>query len=150
MIKWDRAKGRYLVRLDCEGADQSAKLVALKPKALQEFREPGILHSAAPPTLPGLVLWTDPQFPPTKASVGDLGDHRGNGIRWARASTLGLHELYSAQHGDTNMIDATDIKQGCLGDCWLLSSLACLAKFPGAIEELFVSKGERHQWLDNF
>ena len=37
-------------------------------------------------------------------------------------------------------IDAGDIQQGELGDCWLMSALACLAERRGAIEGIFLTK----------
>lgn len=37
-------------------------------------------------------------------------------------------------------VEASDIKQGALGDCWLLSSLACLAEFPDLVRCLLVDE----------
>ena len=34
-------------------------------------------------------------------------------------------------------VDPNDVNQGGLGDCWILSSMAALAEFPGAITKLF-------------
>jgi hypothetical protein len=39
-------------------------------------------------------------------------------------------------------VSPNDINQGQLGDCWLLSSIACLAEFPEAVRKLFVAKQE--------
>ncbi|KAF9429931.1 hypothetical protein BGZ94_008970 [Podila epigama] len=36
-----------------------------------------------------------------------------------------------------------DIKQGALGDCWLIASLATLTNIPGLIEQLCVKKNEQ-------
>jgi hypothetical protein len=37
-------------------------------------------------------------------------------------------------------IQPSDVGQGALGDCWLLSAFACLAEYPGALENLLVTK----------
>jgi hypothetical protein len=34
-------------------------------------------------------------------------------------------------------IEPADIGQGQLGDCWLMTALACLSEFPGAIQSIF-------------
>ena len=34
-------------------------------------------------------------------------------------------------------VDPSDIAQGGVGDCWLLSAISCLAEFDGAIKRLF-------------
>lgn len=37
-------------------------------------------------------------------------------------------------------VEPADICQGQLGDCWLMSALACLAKFEGAIARVFLTR----------
>ena len=34
-------------------------------------------------------------------------------------------------------VEPADIGQGQLGDCWLMTALACLSEFPGAIQSIF-------------
>eukprot|EP00670_Eutreptiella_braarudii_P008262 CAMPEP_0174306358 /NCGR_PEP_ID=MMETSP0810-20121108/396_1 /TAXON_ID=73025 ORGANISM="Eutreptiella gymnastica-like, Strain CCMP1594" /NCGR_SAMPLE_ID=MMETSP0810 /ASSEMBLY_ACC=CAM_ASM_000659 /LENGTH=327 /DNA_ID=CAMNT_0015413043 /DNA_START=277 /DNA_END=1261 /DNA_ORIENTATION=- len=37
-------------------------------------------------------------------------------------------------------IEPSDIEQGGVGNCWLMSAFACLAEYPGAIQRCFITK----------
>jgi len=74
----------------------------------------------------------DPEFPPNAESLGGAG---GDGVGWMR-----LSEMFDNEAIFKDDVDPDDICQGFLGDCWLLSSIACLAEFPQAIKDLFITK----------
>ena len=42
-------------------------------------------------------------------------------------------------------VDPNDIDQGGVGDCWLMSSIACLAEFPNTIQEIFGGQSDLSQ-----
>jgi len=52
----------------------------------------------------------------------------------------------TAEENNKNMklfekgIEPSDVIQGKLGDCWLLAALACMAEFPEAIQNVFITK----------
>jgi len=84
----------------------------------------------------------DEEFPPNAASLAGAG---GDGVGWMRLSDMYDDEaMFKDSQGnpakDGSGIDPDDICQGYLGDCWLLSSIACLAEFPEAVYELFITK----------
>jgi calpain-15 len=81
--------------------------------------------------------FVDSQFPPVPASIGPS---LCAGKEWVRAKELRIERLFHMGAGDKDQIQPTDINQGSLGDCWLLSSIACLAEFPGAIRQLFTTR----------
>jgi len=82
-------------------------------------------------------LFTDPDFV-GKSALGeglpemiDKIHERSVQVQWKRASSLCKKpELFG-------QIEAGNIKQGSLGDCWLLAAIAAVANFPGHIRNLF-------------
>ena len=84
----------------------------------------------------------DEEFPPNAESLAGAG---GDGVGWMRLSDMYDDEaMFKDSQGnpatDGSGIDPDDICQGYLGDCWLLSSIACLAEFPDAVYDLFITK----------
>jgi len=95
----------------------------------------------------------DSSFPSDAASLG--GAERGKDVVWLTLEQIfelpdGVkHELDLGSHlnkerrpvrlfsGD---IGPEDIKQGGIGNCWMMSALACLATVPGAVQACFVTK----------
>jgi len=78
--------------------------------------------------------YIDADFPPNEKSIGQLHDTGGE-IRWVRAP-----DCIDGQLVLFDTIEPGDVMQGALGDCWLLAASACMAEFPGSLEQLFVTK----------
>jgi hypothetical protein len=136
-LKYDSAVQRFAVKLD-----GSQRVLALKAANLELYQP---VVGAAPP-VPPKTKWTDEMFPPVASSLGDLGA-RASDLQWVRALSIGMKELYKDDQNDglKETPVPNDIKQGNLGDCWLLSAIACLARFPTDIEKLFISEdGGKH------
>jgi len=101
--------------------------------------------------------FTDPEFPPQASSLGTVGGDFANteagkkeaDVAWVRAMDFSKADVrHSTPHPhlhNTDMclfegsIEATDILQGALGDCWLLAAMATLSEHEGAISSLFLT-----------
>lgn len=109
--------------------------------------------------------WVDPSFPPSKSSlqekVNSEKEHEWRNFIWLRPKDFfkgGYHifsspdpvnrdiclraSMRSLAQSSTNEkgIEIDDIFQGCLGDCYFLSSLSSLAETPDRIRRLFISQ----------
>lgn len=91
-------------------------------------------------------LWDDKDFPPNRQSIGKIaGDSASkqkgktaDEVIWLRAT-----EIRNSKPGTrlfTSDLVVSEIAQGQLGNCWLISALGCLAEHPVAISRLFVTK----------
>jgi len=79
---------------------------------------------------PHVKLFMDPEFPPSPES---LGNDVPMPVGWYRAADLnrGAKEVLWGE------IHPTDIRQGELGDCWLIAAIASLAEYPEFIKGAF-------------
>jgi len=82
----------------------------------------------------------DVEFPPTeKALVSKKTDVKAKVVQWRRASEFLGSDVALFSGG----IEPNDIKQGELGDCWLLCAFSALAEFPEEVKRIFCLPGER-------
>ena len=86
------------------------------------------------------VSFRDEAFPPAVA-LADLEERlRGRELVWVPASML----LSGDPRQRTPLfcdINPSDVRQGEIGDCWLIAAISCIANFPEEVEELFVDEG---------
>lgn len=75
-------------------------------------------------------------FPPEAKSLGALQDIKVDTLEWKHLSDIvGVDpKLISGK------IEAADITQGSMGNCWLLAAIASLAEYKGALQNIFVTK----------
>ena len=92
----------------------------------------------------GEQFWQDPEFQPDDSSlyIDPLQPPEYSQeepiVEWKRP-----HEIY--QQDEPKMIvdgiEPSDVKQGILGDCWLLGSIMLLAQQPQLLQNLIVHDG---------
>mmetsp|Transcript_6709 Transcript_6709/g.11909 ORF Transcript_6709/g.11909 Transcript_6709/m.11909 type:complete len:795 (-) Transcript_6709:1604-3988(-) len=80
--------------------------------------------------------FVDPHFIPGDNSIflGSEQTRLDTAIHWRRPSEF-MTGTYSLFHGE---IEPNDIKQGKLGDCWLMCALSSLAERPELVRRLFL------------
>lgn len=87
--------------------------------------------------------YRDPKFPASYSSIAGFGDLHGypehylRDITWKRPN-----EVFGGRHYQIfeKTIDPNDIKQGILGDCYLLAAMAAVAEHQDRIKKLFLSR----------
>ena len=91
--------------------------------------------------------FTDNEFPPSTPSLVSGKDQ--NDIEWSPDDKVWLRPEDFYGKGKYNMFEGgvsmDDIKQGEIGDCYFLSTLAALAEWPHRIERLLVAKEKNDQ-----
>ena len=72
------------------------------------------------------LFWSD---------MGEDMSSEASDITWTRASeAFPNHTLFGADG-----VQADDIEQGSLGNCWFLAACATMAQIPGSVEEMFLN-----------
>eukprot|EP01062_Namystynia_karyoxenos_P063111 TRINITY_DN55929_c0_g1_i1.p2 TRINITY_DN55929_c0_g1~~TRINITY_DN55929_c0_g1_i1.p2 ORF type:complete len:469 (+),score=151.93 TRINITY_DN55929_c0_g1_i1:63-1409(+) len=79
--------------------------------------------------------YNDKSFPPDGKSLG--GEFAADrGVEWVRAP-----DLHSGNEAEMVLfqgsIEPSDVCQGGIGNCWLMSAFACMAEYPGALQNIF-------------
>ena len=74
-------------------------------------------------------LYEDDEF--NNNALGEIYGKEKNNIIWKRCYDNKQCKFIS------NDITPSDVVQGNIGDCWLMSSLSCLAEFHGPLHNLF-------------
>mmetsp|Transcript_3316 Transcript_3316/g.6299 ORF Transcript_3316/g.6299 Transcript_3316/m.6299 type:complete len:512 (+) Transcript_3316:58-1593(+) len=85
------------------------------------------------------LRYVDPKFPATSESV-NKSHPKGHYFAWMRAHELAMSKGYVGTYLFNEGISAGDVCQGGLGDCWLVSTIAALAEYPGLIQRIFITK----------
>ena len=82
--------------------------------------------------------FTDATFPATDASLGR--DMQGRGVKWVRLQDLDVEGGKGKVNRLFDGVNASDIAQGRLGDCWLLAAFATLTEKAYLIENCFITR----------
>jgi hypothetical protein len=74
----------------------------------------------------------DDEFAQTEEAVAGTS---AEGCEWTSLADLGYTTVY-------NNVDPSDLHQGSLGDCWLISAMASLAEYSNVVEGLIKENGD--------
>lgn len=87
--------------------------------------------------------FTDPDFPRDSRSLGVIKGDTASGVlsqnetEWAKASEIAGGSEARLFEGT---VEAADLLQGALGNCWLIAGLASVAERPEILQRVIVSK----------
>ena len=100
--------------------------------------------------------FTDPKFPPNEKSIlskSETGAYLDK-ENWAKNASLlnfneiewkRLSEIYPDNTLIEDNIDLEDIRQGKIGNCYFLSSLAAMTDYPNLLAQVFKTKKQNEQ-----
>ena len=99
------------------------------------------------------TLFTDPLFPPNRNSLLGLDssgkiidpqvhkDYKNEITNFENITFARPNEIFGNEYKlFSGKIEVNDIKQGALGDCYFLTALGNICKFPGLIMKIFKTK----------
>jgi len=76
--------------------------------------------------------YVDSHFLPTLTALG-LPKYKEGDVEWIRAANLNRNDPDNLFY----LVEPTDLLQGSVGDCWLMSAIAGVAEYPDLIKRLF-------------
>ncbi|GMS79179.1 hypothetical protein PENTCL1PPCAC_1354, partial [Pristionchus entomophagus] len=91
----------------------------------------------------------DDEFQPTEKSLGKLYDDqemavpgriRPADVVWLRPTEMFTKDGHRFPYTVFNDPSSSDIEQGALGDCWLLSAMALIAERPDILDKILLTK----------
>ncbi|GMT09457.1 hypothetical protein PFISCL1PPCAC_754, partial [Pristionchus fissidentatus] len=95
------------------------------------------------------TCFIDDEFQPNERSLGKLYDDEeravpgrlhASQVMWLRPTEMYTKDGHRYPWTVFNDPSSSDIEQGSLGDCWLLSALALIAERPDVLEKIFLTK----------
>ncbi|GFR49847.1 hypothetical protein Agub_g11947 [Astrephomene gubernaculifera] len=90
------------------------------------------------------ITYKDKSFPHNHTSIGEWKgkspEEIDREVQWRRLGEVVAASSRTGAKLFAGAIEPSDICQGQLGDCWLLSALACLANQEGAVQQVFLTK----------
>uniref|UniRef100_A0A6S8JXE5 Calpain catalytic domain-containing protein n=1 Tax=Dunaliella tertiolecta TaxID=3047 RepID=A0A6S8JXE5_DUNTE len=88
--------------------------------------------------------YKDKSFPANSRSIGrwqgKSAQQIDKEIKWKRIKDISAKGSHQGAKLFSGKVEPSDICQGQLGNCWLMSACACLANQEGAIEQVFLTK----------
>ncbi|KJH53772.1 calpain family cysteine protease [Dictyocaulus viviparus] len=89
----------------------------------------------------------DDSFPHSQKSIGDISSVGGmvpSSFVWLRPEQMTTKDGRAWPWAVFRDPRSSDIEQGCLGDCWLLSAMALIAERPDILERILITKEYSH------
>lgn len=97
------------------------------------------------------IKYRDPHFDLSTAQEFCLNGLRqkGEGLEGVEApgAVRRVEDIYDDPKFIVDGINAGDIKQGGMGDCWFLAALATIANVPQLLESICVARDERKRFI---
>lgn len=95
----------------------------------------------------GSELFTDVNFPKEDAlywgDFGEAGGISGNAVEWVRVSDRdnfpGTESFWGPNGVDS--ISIRDIRQGYIGNCWIMAAISALAEHQDRVDDIMISNG---------